>query len=432
MFRAMVLLITLSIVSQSLWAAEPVTDVTLNWPQWRGPLGTGAASEGNPPVEWSEQKNIQWKTPLSGTGYGTPVIWGNDIFVSSAILPKGSDPSEGSSKPTAPIKFIVTAIDRTNGKIRWERTAREEVPHQGVHQSSTWSASSPVTDGKHVFAYFGSFGLYCYTIDGDLVWEKDFGNMDIRNEFGEGSTPSLYNDKLIVLWDHQGQSFIIALDTANGKEIWKKNRDEITTWATPLVVEVNNQVQVITIGTNRVISYDLSNGNILWEDEGLTANVIPTPVEADGIAYLTSGHRGSALRAVRLADAKGTITGSPAILWSYNQDTPYVPSPLLHGGLLYFLKSNQGILTCVDISTGQPHYSNQRLESIKTIYASPVGVKDRVYLLSREGVTMVIRHGQEFGVLATNKLDDSFDASPVIVGNDIFLRGHQYLYCIGR
>ncbi len=249
MYRVMVLLITLCIMPLSLWAAESATDESLYWSQWRGPLGTGAAPAGNPPREWSEQQNIQWKTPLSGTGYGTPVIWGNDIFVSSAILPKGSDPSEGSSKPTAPIKFIVTAIDRTNGKIRWERTAREEVPHQGVHQSSTWSASSPVTDGKHVFAYFGSFGLYCYTIDGDLVWEKDFGNMDIRNEFGEGSTPSLYNDKLIVLWDHQGQSFIIALDTATGKEIWKKNRDEITTWATPLVVEVNNQVQVITIGT---------------------------------------------------------------------------------------------------------------------------------------------------------------------------------------
>ncbi|MFC1541720.1 PQQ-binding-like beta-propeller repeat protein [Candidatus Latescibacterota bacterium] len=416
----------------SLWAAESDTEISMYWSQWRGPLGTGAALSGNPPVEWSEQKNVQWKTSLSGTGYGTPVVWGNDIFVSSAILPKGSEPSAGSAKPTEPAKFIVMALDCTSGEIRWERTAREEIPHQGVHRSSTWSASSPITDGKHVYAYFGSFGLYCYTMNGDLVWEKDFGDMDIRNQFGEGSTPSLYKNSLVVLWDHEGQSFIVVLDATTGKEIWKKNRDEITSWATPLIVEVDGLPQVITIGTNRVISYDLTTGNILWEDEGLTANVIPTPVEADGIAYLTSGHRGSALRAVRLANAKGTITGTQAVLWSYNQDTPYVPSPLLHGDKLYFLRSNQGILTCVDIATGKPHYSNQRLESISSMYASPVGVQDRVYLLSRDGITMVISHGPEFNVLAENTLDDNFDASPVIVGDNIYLRGHQYLYCIGR
>lgn len=432
MYRAIVLLITSCIMPLSLWAAEPGTDVSLYWPQWRGPFGSGAAPSGNPPVEWSEQQNIRWKTRLSGTGYGTPVIWGNDIFVSSAILPEGSEPSAGSAKPTETAKFVVMAIDRTSGEVRWERTAREEIPHEGVHRSSTWSTSSPITDGKHVYAYFGSFGLYCYTMAGDLVWEKDFGDMRIRSEFGEGSTPSLYKNRLIVIWDHEGQSFIVALDSATGEEIWKKNRDEGTTWGTPLVVEVSGRAQVITGGTNRVRSYDLATGDLLWEDDGLTANFIPSPVAADGVVYLTSGHRGSALRAIRLTVAKGNISGSPVVLWSYNQDTPYVPSPLLHGGLLYFLKSNQGILTCVNIATGQPHYSNQRLESIGSIYASPVGVQDRVYLLSRDGVTMIIRHGPEFSVLATNTLDDNFDASPVIVGDELFLRGHQYLYCIAK
>lgn len=171
---------------------------------------------------------------------------------------------------------------------------------------------------------------------------------------------------------------------------------------------------------------------MLWEDEGLTANVIPSPVAADGIVYVMSGHRGSALRAIRLAGAKGNISGSPAILWSYNQDTPYVPSPLLHKGLLYFVKSNQGILTCMNVTTGQPLYAKQRLDNIKTMYASPVGVQDRVYLVSREGITLVIRHGPEFGVLATNTLNDAFDASPVIVGDAIYLRGHKNLYCIAK
>ncbi|MFC1489587.1 PQQ-binding-like beta-propeller repeat protein [Candidatus Latescibacterota bacterium] len=432
MYRAIVLLLILCIIPLSLQAAEPEIDASLNWPQWRGPLGTGAAPTGNPPIKWNEQQNIRWKTRLSGTGYGTPVIWENSIFVSSAILPAASLPSAGSKLPSDPVKFIVTAIDRTSGKTLWERTAREAIPHQRVHSSSTWSAGSPITDGKHVYAFFGSFGIYCYTMDGDLVWEKDLGDMDIRAQFGEGSTPALYKDRLIVLWDHEGQSFITALDSATGEELWKKNRDEGTTWVTPLIVEVGDRVQVITGGTNRVRTYDLETGDIIWEDEGLTANVIPTPVTVDGIAYITSGHRGSALRAVKLSEAKGTITGTPAILWSYNQDTPYVPSPLLQGGLLYFLKSNNGILTCVNIATGQPHYANQRLEGIKSIYASPVGSTDSVYILGREGVTMVVKHGPEFSVLATNKLDDNFDASPVIVGNDIFLRGHQYLYCIGE
>jgi len=436
MFRFIILSLFVFMM-QTLVSVQPEADTQYHWPQWRGPLGTGAAPDGNPPVEWSEQKNIRWKTRLSGTGYATPVIWGNDIFVSAAIPPEGGAPagrSRGRSDAASgkPVKYVVMAVDRTSGKVRWERVAREEAPHEGHHETTTWATSSPITDGERVYAFFGSRGLYCYTIAGDLVWQKDFGDMRIRRAFGEGSSPTLYKDKLIVNWDHEGQSFIAALDAASGKELWRKNRDEGTSWMTPLVVEESGRPQVITSATNRVRSYDLDTGEMLWEGDGLTANVIPSPVAADGIVYVISGHRGSALRAIRLADAKGNIDGSPAVLWSYNQDTPYVPSPLLHKGLLYFLKSNQGILTCVNVATGQPHYSNQRLESIGGIYASPVGVGDRVYFLSRDGNATVIRHGSEYSVLATNTLDDDFDASPVIVGDEIYLRGHQYLYCIAN
>jgi outer membrane protein assembly factor BamB len=404
-----------------------------NWSQWRGPLGTGAAPEGNPPIEWSEQQNIRWKTGLPGTGFSTPVIWGNDIFITAAIPPESGASYGKGATSSKPVKFVVMAIDRTSGRVRWERLAREEVPHEGQHETTTWATGSPITDGEHVYAFFGSRGLYCYNTKGDLLWEKDFGCMRIKMEFGEGSSPALYKDRLIVNWDHEGQSFIVALDAATGEEIWRKNRDEGTTWMTPLVVEEAGQAQVITSATNRVRSYDIATGEMIWEGEGLTTYVISSPVAANGVVYVISGSdRGSVLRAIRLDSAKGDIDGTDAVLWTYNQNTPYVPSPLLHKGILYFLKSNQGILTCVNAATGKPHYTNQRLGGIRDLYASPVGVQDRIYLISRDGVTMVISHGSEFSVLATNTLDDNFDASPVIVGDELYLRGHNYLYCVAR
>ncbi|MFC1489753.1 PQQ-binding-like beta-propeller repeat protein [Candidatus Latescibacterota bacterium] len=403
-----------------------------NWPQWRGPLGIGSAPDGNPPIEWSEQQNIRWKTPLPGSGISTPVIWGNDIFITAAISTGKTQSSANSIKHTEPVKFIVLAVDRLSGKIKWERTAREAVPHEGLHPSTKWASSSPCTDGKRVYAFFGSNGLYCYSIEGELLWERDLGNMNIVMEIGEGSSPALYKDRLIVNWDHEGQSFIVALDTSTGEIIWKKNRDEKTTWATPIVVEVEGQPQIITSGTNRVRSYNLSNGDLIWEDDGVTENAIPSPLASDGILYVTSGYNGNILRAIRLAGAKGDISGSSAILWSYNKDTPYTSSPLLLGNLLYFLKHNNGILTCLDISTGKANYSNQRLDGISGVYSSPAGVRDRVYVLGRDGVTVVVRNGSEFNVIAKNTLDDKFDSSPAITGDEIFLRGYNYLYCIGR
>ena len=420
------------LLSTAIFAQDNLSDYANNWPQWRGPLGTGSAPSGNPPVEWSEQQNIRWKTRLPGTGFSTPAVWGNDIFLTAAISTEVVGSSGMSVKYTKPVKFMVVAIDRVSGKIKWERLVREEIPHEGINPTSAWAASSPCTDGERVYAFFGSRGLYCFTTEGDLLWEKDFGDMSIKMEFGEGCSPALYKDRLIINWDHEGQSFITALDSVTGKEIWKKNRNENTSWATPLVVEVAGQAQIIQCATNHVRSYNLATGDLIWEDDGLTVNAIPSPVAANGVVYVTSGFRGNALRAIRLAGAKGDISDSSAILWSYDQDTSYTPSPLLLGDLLYFLKSNNGILTCLDVSTGKPHYSNQRLEGISGVYSSPVGVQDRVYVLGRGGVTLTLRHGPEFTVMATSTLDDKFDASPVIVGDELFLRGYQYLYCIAE
>ncbi|MFC1477154.1 PQQ-binding-like beta-propeller repeat protein [candidate division KSB1 bacterium] len=403
-----------------------------NWPQWRGPMMTGAAPAGNPPTEWSEQQNIRWKTRLPGKGYSTPAIWGNDIFLTAGISSETGSSSAMSVTYTQPVKYVVLAVDRTSGKIKWEHVVREEVPHEGQHGTSTWATNSPVTDGERVYFYFGSQGLYCFTVGGDLLWEKDFGDMNKRMQFGEGSSPVLYKDRLVVNWDHEGQSFIVALDAVSGEEIWRKNRDEGTTWMTPLIVEVAGKPQVITSATSKVRSYNLADGEIVWEDDGLTSNCIPSPVEADGVVYVMSGYRGFALRAIRLEGAKGDISGSSSILWSYDQFTPYTPSPLLLGDKLYFLKTNNGFLTCLNTATGQPLYENQRLDDISGVYSSPVGVQDRVYVLGRDGVTLVLSNGSEYNILAKNTLDDKFDSSPAIAGDEIFLRGYQFLYCIAR
>jgi len=331
---------------------------------------------------------------------------------------------------TKPVKFLVMAVDRETGKLKWKQLAREEVPHQSRNRMGTWATASPITDGERVYAFFGSRGLYCYTIKGKLIWEKDFGDMDTGGDMGEGASPVLYKDKLIVNWDHYGQDFIATLEASTGREIWRKERDERISWTTPLIVEDSGQVQVITVAEKWIQSYDITNGDIIWKTEGTKYGNISTPVAADGIVYVGSGLQRGKIQAIRLKGAKGDISGSSSILWSFDKYYPYVPSPLLLNGLLYFLKDKVGFLTCLDAATGQAHYSNKRLNGISHIFASPSGVGDKVYILGENGVTIVIRCGSEFHVQSKNTLDDKFDASPVIAGDEIFLRGHQYLYCI--
>ncbi len=403
-----------------------------NWPQWRGPLATGEALSGDPPIEWSEQKNVRWKIRLTGTGKSTPAVWGNHIFVTAAQTTEDGIVKSGIVTATKPVKFLVIAVDRETGKVIWERLAREEIPHQTRNDVGAWVTASPIADGERVYAFFGSRGLYCYDFDGKLIWEKDFGDMDTGGDMGEGASPVLYEDKLIVNWDHYGEDFIAAFDAPTGREIWRKKRDERISWTTPLVVEEAGRVQVITVAEKWIKSYDITNGDEIWKIEGIKYNNISTPVAADGIVYVGSGLQDGWVKAIRLNGAKGDITGSSSILWSFEKLYPYVPSPIIMGGLLYFTKDRVGFLSCLDAATGQVHYSNTRLEGIRHIFASPSGVKDRIYFLGQNGVTIVIRHGTEFRVLAKNTLEDEFDASPVIVGDEIYLRGDHYLYRISR
>src|SRR5262245_25399582 len=228
-------------------------------------------------------------------------------------------------------------------------------------------------------------------MNGTLLWEKDLGDKRMRNEFGEGSTPALHKNTLVVVWDHLGgESFVVALDKRDGKELWRAPHKEIDTWATPLVLNVNGRAQAIVPAMERVRSYDLETGSLVWESDGLTMNTIPSPVYDDGLVFLMSGFRGNDLKAVRVSDAKGNIDGTPAIVWTLDRDTPYSPSPVLVDGVLYFLKSNNCILSALDAKTGKPHYQNQRLDAVPNIFSSPVSARGRVYFTGQEGTTLVI------------------------------------------
>ncbi|HVG82984.1 MAG TPA: PQQ-binding-like beta-propeller repeat protein [Vicinamibacterales bacterium] len=406
------------------------------WGQWRGPLATGVGPKADPPIEWSETKNVRWKVEVPGRGSGTPVVWGDRVFLLTAI-PSGrtgaaSHEPQGGKSPRDPHQFKLLAYDRKTGTLAWERTAREEAPHEASHQDNgTWASSSAITDGEHVIAYFESRGIHVFDMNGTKVWDKDLGDKGMRNEFGEGSTPVLFGNTLVIVWDHiKGPSFIVALDKRTGKELWRTSRDEIDTWATPLVVPVGGRHQVIVPAMNKVRGYDLETGKMVWEAPGTTMNAIPSPVYGAGLVFLMSGFRGNNLKAIRLAGATGDLTGTGAIVWELNRDTPYVPSPLLYDNILYFLKTNNGLLSAFDAASGKPHYQLQRLDKAPNVFSSPVGASGRVYIAGREGTTVVFRHGPKFDVLAANVLDDGFDASPALVDREIFLRGYSNLYCI--
>ncbi len=415
-----------------------------NWFQWRGNYNTGVAPEANPPVTWSEGTHIRWKSEIPGVGHATPIVRGNQIILLSAIptdrkadIPESEEDGDGnqwmSSTSTQFIhRFAVISVDRNTGDIQWQTIVREELPFSSTHQFGSWASGSPATDGERIYAYFGSHGIYCLDFQGHVLWEKELGRMEKVMNFGEGSSPVVHGNHLIVLRDHQGASNLVVMDKLTGETTWEVKRDEISSWSTPLVVESEGRAQVITSATGKVRSYDLTSGEVIWECAGLTRNVIPSPLYANGIVYVMSGFRGNALMAFDLARAKGDITGSDAILFTYNQDNPYTPGPVLMDQKLYFLKANNGYLTCLDATDGTPIYASRKLEGINEIFTSPLGVRDRLYIVGTDGTTVVVRHGGQFEIMARNQLEDRFFASPIAIGNELYLRGEKYLYCISE
>ncbi|MHC4909015.1 MAG: outer membrane protein assembly factor BamB family protein [Planctomycetota bacterium] len=440
----------------TLSAMAPADD----WSHWRGPDGTGVAPGSSPPASL-DASSLRWKVAIPGDGHASPIIMGDRIYVMTAIetdrvdeaAQQAADEAEkaaeqagggegrgrgrggrgggfGITKPVNIYEFRVMALDRADGSVVWNTLVKAERPHEGKHSTGSFAGGSPVTDGTHLYTFFGSRGIYCLDMDGNVQWGKDLGDQQTRRSFGEGATPAVQGNTLVVPWDHEGDSFVAALDKRTGAELWRRDRDEPTAWTTPVIVEVNGRQQAILGGTNASIGYDIETGDEIWRCGGMTTNMIPTPIVRDGVAYLMSGFRGAALQAIKLADARGDITGTPVVTWSVDRGTSYVPSALLSGDRLYFLRGNNAILSCHSATTGEALFSGERLE-MGNVYASPVGGGGKLYICDREGMIAVIEDGPTLKVLATNELGEGIDATPAIVGDAIYVRGSDHLFCFG-
>jgi outer membrane protein assembly factor BamB len=435
-YLALVLLLILFTVP--VHGAEDAFD---NWAAWRGPLSTGVAPNASPPIEWNDRKNIRWKAAIPGKGHSTPIVWAERIYLTTAIpfgearRPRLAErPGTHDNLPlTYQHEFAVVAVNRRDGSIVWNKTVHTALPHEAGHVTGSLASASPVTDGRLVFAFFGSRGLFCLDLAGKLIWKKQLGEMHSKHGHGEGSSPVLAGNTLVVNWDHEDGSFVAAFDKNSGKQLWKVDRAEDTSWATPIVVEHENRLQLIVSGTHRIRSYDLTNGELIWQCGGLSSNVVATPVSSNGVVYAGSSYDTRALLAIQLAGARGDITGTKQVLWSRNRGTPYVPSPLLYDDSLYTLQHYQGIVSRLNVKSGKDQGGPFRLSAISSVYASPVGAANRIYITSREGVTQVMSHGEEVPrMLAINRLEDTISASAALAGKELFLRGERYLYCIAE
>lgn len=440
MKRLILLLTVLMFWTSAGWAAANGADILDNWPAWRGPLVNGVAPHADPPVQWSVSENIKWKLDLPGQSNATPIIWGNKVFVVTALAtersvdqlaPPKMEPPGGyrTRRPMHYYQFKVYCVDRQSGAVLWQHVAVERVPHEGLHGTNTYASASPTTDGQRLYVSFGSHGLFCYDLEGQLMWQRDLGDMVTRFGWGEAASPAVHDGILAVNWDHEGNSGVYVLDAATGDTRWYARRDEETSWATPLIATFQGRQQLILNATRRVTSYDLASGQVLWECGGQTAVPVPSPVSLDDMVICMTGYRRSAAYAIPLA-ARGDITDTEHIRWQYQRNTPYVPSPLLYGRRLYFTKANQSVLSCLDTRTGQPLMDGVRLSDLRDIYASPLGAAGRIYIVDRRGTTLVIKDQPQLEVLAVNRLDDPIDASPAAAGSEFFLRSKTRLYCI--
>ena len=415
-------------------------DETLSWCEWRGPNANGVALQGKPPIEWSPERNIRWRTVLPGRGHSTPVVLNDRIFLTSAvpfgtkIAPKMSGrPGEHDNLAVeSKFQFVVMCIDRKDGNILWNKVVHEALPIEAGHNTGSLASASPVIDSQHVYAHFGSHGLYCMDFDGNVKWQKNFGQMHSKHGHGEGASPTLSGNNLIVNWDHEEKSFLAALDKTTGNELWRRDRDEDTSWSSPIVIELDGRKQVVVCGTNRVRGYDLQTGETLWHCGGMSSNIVATPVYADGILYVGSSYEKKMLMAINLKNAHGDLSNANHILWSRTRGTPYVPSMLLYDEALYFLTHYQNVLTRVHGPTGKDSPGPIRLGSLGNIYASPVGANGHVYVTDLSGTTEVITHAVIPRTVAINRLDEAVNASLAIVGNEILIRGEKQLYCIAN
>ena len=418
---------------------------TSNWPQFRGPDNNQLTSERKLPEEWSNDKNIAWKYKLGGRGWSSPVVWGDRIFITSAVLSdtalahiehEGSDnrridPSE------IEYRWEVCCLDARTGKDLWKRIAHEGNPKIPTHRDNTYASETPVTDGERVYVYFGMLGLFAYDFDGNLVWEKDLGTYPSQSNWGTATSPLLYKNTLYLQIDNEENSFMVALDAPSGEEQWRIQRAEKTNWSTPVIWKNKVRTELVT-GGKKARAYDPGTGTLLWELNLGGGRNISSPVSDRNMIYLGNEKRsdgGGILFAVK-AGAAGEITpqegaaNSPGVAWSVPESGLSMASPLLHDGLIYIVERRGGMISCYHAATGEAAYQGVKIPDAAPFWASPWAYRDKIYCMDERGMTHVLKAGKEFEVTALNKIDDKFWASQAIANRSYIFRGVEYLYCI--
>ena len=413
-----------------------------NWPQWRGPNGSGVSTEKNLPAEWNPNKNIKWKTAIAGRGHSSPVVWDNKIFLTTAIE---GDVVPGAKAVTHIIDggqvflhpdsigadrkhtFKVICLNADTGKVLWEQTAFEGTPYDNRHRKSSYAASTPATDGKFVYAFFGTEGLFAYDMAGKLAWKVDLGKLGTVG-MGTGTSPILHENLVIVQCDEESgeASFIVALDKKTGKEAWRTPRKVQASWATPILVAGAKRTELITSGNETVIAYDPATGKELWRHKGVESNAIPSPVANQQMVFVSAGFPEKVVMAINLGES-GDLKDS--VVWKYAKGTAYVPSPILYGEYLY-LTTDRGILTCLDAKTGEVKYEGGRIPIPATFTASPIAFEGKILLTSEDGDTFVVNAGPKHEILRTNSVGEPVYASPAVADGKIFIRGEKNLYCV--
>ncbi|HEY7544782.1 MAG TPA: PQQ-binding-like beta-propeller repeat protein [Blastocatellia bacterium] len=440
--RAAVLMALTGLVSLS---SVPASMKGSNWAGWRGPDGQGVSDEKNLPTEWSETKNVKWKTPIPGRGFSCPVIWGNRVFLTTAIegdvIPgqkaiihkiEGQEFKHpdwvGSDRQHT---FKVLCLDSETGKVLWERTAYEGKVFDHRHRKGSYASPTAVTDGQYVYSYFGSEGIYCYDFKGNQVWKTSFGGVPTLG-MGVGTSPVLYENLLIIQCDQDEgtTSFIAALDKKTGKEVWRQKRNVQVSWSTPVIARSGSRVELVTNGNEWIISYDPATGKEWWRCKGVDSNAIHTPLVGKDMVIVSAGFPAKRTFAIKLG-GEGDITNTPNVMWKYEKGTAYVASPILYGDYLY-LVTDKGILTCLDPNTGEVKYEGGRVPIPASFMASPVAYEGNILLPSEDGDTFVVKAGPKHEVLRTNSLGEPVYTSPSIAGGKIFIRGEKNLYCISK
>jgi outer membrane protein assembly factor BamB len=415
-----------------------------NWPQWRGPDGSGISNEKNLPAEWTPAKNIKWKTPIAGRGHSSPIVWGNKIFLTTAIEGEAVPGAKAVKHMAGDKEFLhpdsvgadhkhtfkVIALDRNSGKILWETVAWEGTPYDNRHRKSSYASSTPATDGKLVYAFFGTEGLYAYDYNGKLAWKTQLGNLGTVG-MGTGTSPILFENLVIVQCDEENgeSSFIVALNKQTGKEVWRTPRKVQVSWATPILVRTAKRAELITSGTEFVISYDPATGKELWRHKGVESNAIPSPVANNEMVFVVAGFPAKIAMAIKLGGS-GDLTGTPNVPWTYAKGTAYVPSPILYGDYLY-LTTDRGVLTCIDAKTGEVKYEGGRIPIPATFTASPVAFEGKILMTSEDGDTFIVKAGPKHEIIGANSIGEAVYASPAVADGRIFIRGEKNLYCIG-